>query len=42
MTPDATRTPLERLLNIFTEVRHGEAMSALLLALNIFLILTAY
>ena len=42
MTPDATRTPLDRFLNIFTEVRHGEAMSALLLALNIFLILTAY
>ena len=34
--------PLERFLNIFTEVRRGEAASALLLALNIFLILTAY
>ena len=42
MAVDATRTPLERFLNVFTEVRHGEAASALLLALNIFLILTAY
>ena len=42
MAVDATRTSLERFLNIFTEVRHGEAVSALLLALNIFLILTAY
>jgi AAA family ATP:ADP antiporter len=33
---------LERVLNLFTEVRRGEASSALLLALNIFLILTAY
>ena len=35
-------TLLERFLNLFTEVRRGEAGSALLLALNIFLILTAY
>jgi len=42
MTEPAARSPLERFLNIFTEVRHGEAISALLLALNIFLILTAY
>ncbi len=34
--------PLERTLNLFTEVRRGEASSALMLALNIFLILTAY
>ena len=34
--------PVERALNLFTEVRRGEAASALLLALNIFLILTAY
>jgi AAA family ATP:ADP antiporter len=34
--------PLERALNVFTEVRRGEAASALMLALNIFLILTAY
>ena len=41
----ATATPrsaLDRLLNLFTEVRAGEAFSVLALALNIFLILTAY
>jgi len=42
MAVDATRTPLDRFLNVFTEVRRGEAVAALLLALNIFLILTAY
>ena len=42
MPSDAPRSPLERFLNLFTEVRQGEAASALLLALNIFLILTAY
>jgi ATP:ADP antiporter, AAA family len=33
---------LERFLNLFTEVRPGEATTALLLALNVFLILMAY
>src|SRR6185295_16781652 len=33
---------LERLLNLFTVVRRGEARTALLLALNVFLILMAY
>jgi AAA family ATP:ADP antiporter len=42
MTPIASLPPNERLLNLFTEVRQGEAASALMLALNIFLILTAY
>jgi AAA family ATP:ADP antiporter len=42
MTAAPNQAPLERFLNIFTEVRPGEATSALLLALNIFLILTAY
>lgn len=42
MTTATTLTPLERWLGIFTEVRRGEAASALMLALNIFLILTAY
>ena len=42
MTAKTSLPPLERLLNLFTEVRKGEAASALLLALNIFLILTAY
>ena len=42
MPGSTTLTPLERALNLFTEVRRGEAASALMLALNIFLILTAY
>ena len=42
MNTAAKAAPLERFLNLFTEVRRGEAASALLLALNIFLILTAY
>lgn len=47
MTPtardDATpRSRLERLLGLFTEVRGGEGISVLVLACNIFLILTAY
>ena len=42
MTAAPNQARLERFLNIFTEVRPGEATSALLLALNIFLILTAY
>ena len=42
MSTAATLSPVERALNIFTEVRQGEAASALMLALNIFLILTAY
>lgn len=33
---------LERFLNVFTEVRPGESAQALALAINIFLILTAY
>ena len=33
---------LDRWLNLFTEVRAGEATTALLLTTNIFLILTAY
>ncbi len=35
-------TPLDRALRIFTDVRPGEAGTALLLTLNIFLLLTAY
>lgn len=33
---------LDRFLRLFTDVRRGEGLSALLLALNVFLILTAY
>jgi AAA family ATP:ADP antiporter len=40
--PHNGRTALERALNLFTEVRAGEGVTALVLALNIFLILTAY
>ena len=36
------RSALERALSVFTEVRQGEGATALALALNIFLILTAY
>lgn len=35
-------SPLDRLLRLFTEVRDGESPTALLLALNVFLLLTAY
>ena len=34
--------PLERLLGLFTEVRSGEGLTALLLTLDVFLILAAY
>src|SRR5262245_26281231 len=33
---------LDRILGVFTEVRSGEGVTALLLMLNIFLLLTAY
>jgi AAA family ATP:ADP antiporter len=36
------RGPLERFLRLFTEVRDGEGPQLVLLALNVFLILTAY
>ena len=44
VTHDRTGPPsgVERFLNVFTEVRPGEARTALLLALNVFLILMAY
>ena len=43
MQPASTRpTGLHRLLNVFTTVYDGEATTALLLGLNIFLILLAY
>ncbi|HZA36395.1 MAG TPA: Npt1/Npt2 family nucleotide transporter, partial [Vicinamibacterales bacterium] len=42
MTGQASTSRLERLLNLFTVVRPGEAKTALLLALNVFLILMAY
>jgi AAA family ATP:ADP antiporter len=42
MTEQLRVSRLERFLNLFTEVRHGEARTALLLALNVFLILMSY
>ena len=42
MSEQAHPSGLERFLNLFTVVRAGEARTALLLALNVFLILTAY
>jgi AAA family ATP:ADP antiporter len=42
MTTARRATPLDRALRAFTDVRDGEGVTALLLALNIFLILTAY
>jgi AAA family ATP:ADP antiporter len=42
MNEHARTSRLERVLNLLTVVRAGEARTALLLALNVFLILTAY
>ncbi len=36
------KSPLERFLGLVTDVRHGEAPTALLLTLNVFILLTAY
>jgi AAA family ATP:ADP antiporter len=40
--PSERRSALERLLSVFTQVRAGEGISAVLLTLNVFLLLTAY
>jgi ATP:ADP antiporter, AAA family len=40
--PDGAKTPLDRLLSIFTDVRAGEGTIAVLLTANAFLILAAY
>jgi len=40
--PVPSRSPLERFLRLFTDVREGEGLQVVLLALNVFLILTAY
>jgi AAA family ATP:ADP antiporter len=40
--PDVGRTPLDRVLGIFAVVHPGEAVTALLLMLNIFLLLASY
>jgi AAA family ATP:ADP antiporter len=41
-TAPPQRPLLDRVLNLFTEVREGESTSVLLLCLNVFLLLTAY
>jgi AAA family ATP:ADP antiporter len=40
--PERQPSPLDRFLRLFTEVRAGEGVTALLLALNVFLLLTSY
>ncbi len=42
MTKPRTKSPLDRFLNLFTGVEAGEGITSLLLALNIFLIMTSY
>jgi len=42
LTARNDRSPLERALGVFTDVHAGEGLTALLLALNVFLILMAY
>ncbi len=42
MQVERRASPVDRFLRLFTEVRGGESSTVLLLALNIFLILTAY
>ena len=42
MSQAAHRSPLEKFLGLFTEVRSGESGTALLLTLNVFLLLTTY
>src|SRR6266496_1179387 len=40
--PDGAKTPLDRLLSIFTDVRAGEGTTALLMLINIFALLICY
>ena len=43
MTANTTeRSAMERFLGVFTEVRAGEGLTAILLALTVFLILMGY
>src|SRR4051794_18205535 len=41
-TVTAPPGPLDRMLRLFTDVKYGEGLTALLLAFNIFLLLMAY
>jgi ATP:ADP antiporter, AAA family len=40
--PDREKTPLDRVLSIFTDVRAGEGATAVLMLLNIFVLLVCY
>ena len=42
MTRRKSKSPLDRFLGVFTDVRGGESVTALLLMLNVFLLLAAY
>ena len=42
MSAESRLNPLEQFLRLFTEIRPGEGLTAILMALNIFLILTSY
>jgi len=42
LTRQTSKSPLDRILGVFTDVRGGEGVTALLLMLNIFLLLAAY
>ncbi len=42
MTPEGKLSPLDRFLGLFTQVQAGEGRNSLLLALNVFLLLSAY
>src|SRR5687768_18077705 len=41
-TPTPTRSPLDRLLSLFTQVHAGEGGTALLMLLNVFVLLVCY
>jgi AAA family ATP:ADP antiporter len=42
MTNSCAKSPLDRFMNLFTEVQAGEGLNSLLLAFNIFIIMTSY
>jgi AAA family ATP:ADP antiporter len=42
LTRQTSKGPLDRILGVFTDVRGGEGVTALLLMLNVFLLLAAY
>jgi AAA family ATP:ADP antiporter len=42
MTTNKSTSPLERFLGLFAEVRAGEGVTAIMLALNIFLVFSSY